>query len=66
MHPESLKNLELGKIRALDHAPGALGKVIGTRYPLAVEAELAQFTPPERSAFIRRWISYGLRAEAEG
>ena len=65
MHPDSLKNLELGKIRALDAAPGDLGKVIGCRYSLAVEAELAAMTPAERSAFIRRWVAYGLRAEAE-
>jgi hypothetical protein len=61
MHPESLKNLEIGKIRALDHAPGELGKVIGTRYPLAVEKQLAAMTPSQRSAFIREWVAYGLR-----
>ena len=65
MHPDSLKNLELGKIKALDAAPGELGKVIGTRYPLAVEVQMASMPPGERSAFIRRWVAYGLRAEAE-
>ena len=64
-HPDSLKNLELVKTRTLDAAPGELGKVIGTRYPLAVEAQLASMTPAERSAFIRRWVAYGLRAEAQ-
>jgi hypothetical protein len=66
MHPASLRNLEIGKIKAIDAEPGELGKVIGTRYPSDVEAQLATMTPPERSAFIRRWVSYGLRAEAEG
>ena len=65
MHPDGLKNLELGKIKALDAAPGELGKVIGTRYPLAVEAQMASMPSVERSAFIRRWVAYGLRAEAE-
>lgn len=65
MHPHSIQNLEVGKIKALDAAPGELGKVIGTRYPLTVEAQLAAMSPAERSAFIRRWVAYGLRAEAE-
>ena len=63
MHPDGLKNLDLGKIKAFDAAPGEVGKAIGTRYPLAVEAQLASMTPAERSAFIRHWVAYrrGLR-----
>jgi hypothetical protein len=60
-----MKNLEIGKIRALDAQPGELGKVIGCRYPSDVEAQLAAMTPSQRSAFIRAWVAYGLRAEAE-
>ena len=60
MHPDSLKNLELGKIRALDAAPGDLGKVIGCRAPRTIAWEslimrLGEMTTSQ----IRCWGSYG-------
>ncbi len=62
----SLKNLEIGKIKAIDASPGELGKVIGTRYPTNIEAALGKLTPAERSAFIRRWVAKGIEAEGLG
>jgi hypothetical protein len=41
--------------------PEESGKVIGCRYPLAVEAQLAAMPPAERLAFIQRWVDYELR-----
>ena len=69
MHPNSLKNTEANKFRATDYQAGELGKVIGTRYPLDVEAALSELTAMGRSAYIRTAVIERLKADgllAEG